>query len=152
MNFVRSVFGFKPKDETETPVPSVTTLTEDEVYDTVKDFLTKGLPNPSNKQIADKLGRTIEEVNVVRPRGPKLHSYYDDDDNKLGANEAPSSIHYDSEERREILAPLIGKSTLTQGGRKNHKTVSNKNKKKHKKNTTLRRRYKNKNRKSIKRK
>lgn len=149
MDYIRRALGMKPKDET--PVPSKPSLTADEVYDVVRNhFLIKGLPSPSNQQIADILGRTIEEVNVFRPPGPYLHTRYDD---KPGDESSP--IHDDSE-RMKILAPLIGtegKSTpSTQGGRKNHKTISNKNKKKHKKLSRRRRHHSKKNRKSMKRK
>jgi hypothetical protein len=125
MNFLRTVFGI-PKNETSVKPP----LTKKEVDDAVNDFLKDGNPNPSNKEIAEKLGRTIVEVNDFRRYVPSvLHTYYDSDS--------------DGEE-------MIGKSTSTQGGRKNNKTISNKNKKKHKK--LSRRRSNKKNKKSMKRK
>jgi hypothetical protein len=127
MNFLRTVFGI-PKNETSVKPP----LTKKEVDDAVNDFLKDGNPNPSNKEIAEKLGRTIVEVNVFRRYVPSVfHTYYDSDSDS------------DGEE-------MIGKSTSTQGGRKNNKTISNKNKKKHKK--LSRRRSNKKNKKSMKRK
>jgi hypothetical protein len=122
MSFFEGLFG-KAR-----PTSSSVKLTKKEVDDAVNDFLIDGNPNPSNQQIAEKLGRTILEVNVFRRYVPSvLHTRYDSDS--------------DDED--------IGKST-TQGGRKNNKTISNKNKKKHKK--LSRRRSNKKNRKSMKRK
>jgi hypothetical protein len=104
---------------------SVQDLTKKEVDDAVNDFLKDGNPNPSNQQIAEKLGRTIKDVNSVRRYVPSLlHTRYDSD----GENEA------------------------SQGGRKNNKTISNKNKKKHKKLSRQHRHHSKKNRKSMKRK
>lgn len=131
MSFLRRFFGI-PKNETSVKPP----LTKKEVDDAVNDFLKDGNPNPSNQEIAEKLGRTIKEVNVFRRYVPSvLHTKYDSD-----------SSGSDSDSGEEI----IGKSTSTQGGRKNNKTISNKNKKKHKK--LSRRRSNKKNRKSMKRK
>ena len=139
MNFLRRALGIN--NEASVPdAPSKPPLTQQEVDDIVKDFLIEGRPSPTNQQIAEKLGRTIEEVNVLRPPGPYLHTRYDSD----GENEA---IHYDTE-KMEILNPLIG----SQGGRKNHKTISNKNKKNYKKLSRRRRHHSKKNRKSMKRK
>jgi hypothetical protein len=81
MNFLR-VFNRKTSDAP----PSLSKradLTDKEVFDTERNhFLIKGLPSPSNQEIAEILGRKIEEVNVFRPPGPPLHKYYDDDDGK----------------------------------------------------------------------
>jgi hypothetical protein len=139
MNFLRRAFGINNEASVSVPdAPSKPPLTQQEVDDIVKDFLIEGRPSPTNQQIAEKLGRTIEEVNVLRPPGPYLHTRYDSD----GENEAIT-------EKMEILNKPIG----SQGGRKNHKTISNKNKKKYKKLSRRRRHHHSKkNRKSMKRK
>jgi hypothetical protein len=199
MNFLRRALGIN--NEASVPAaPSKPDLTQQEIDDIVKDFLIKGRPRPTNQQIAEKLGRTIEEVNNLRPPRPYLHKYYDsdgDDDHK--------PLYYNDPERQQIIDDFLketsgkakglgtdtifkarnaydhvrqGENTtrqqkintglplnqdrnlhfvkpitygaITYGGRS--KTISNKNKKKHKKLSRQRRHHSKKNRKSTKRK
>lgn len=112
---------------------SVQPLTQKEVDDAVNDFLKEYKPNPSNQEIADKLGRSVEEVNVFRI--PPPHSY----------------LHNRFEERkfdsREVSGkPLRDLSELYKNGGKSKKKL-NKNKK-----LSRRRKHSKKNRKSMKRK
>jgi hypothetical protein len=185
MEYLRNVFKVNSKDKT----PSLNKradLTSDEVFNTERNHFTiKGLPSPTNQQIADILGRTIEEVNVFRPLGPPLHTYYDGDDGKplykdherqkiidnfmeetkaLKTDGAIFKARNDERQRESttqqqkintgLRLPVNQDPNLrfvkpiTYGGRS--KTISNKNKKKHKK--LSRRRSSKKNRKSIKRK
>ncbi len=184
MAYFRKFLGMKSEDKT--PVPSKPPLTEEEIRKAEMFFLVKEGKVPSNQQIADKLGRNIEEVNVFRLPGQSLHTYYDGDDD--------GTPLYNDPERQQIIDETSGKAkgletddgaifkarnaydhvrqgesttrqqkintglplnqesnlrfVRTDGGRKNHKTISNKNKKKHKK--LSRRRSNKKNRKSMK--
>lgn len=193
MDYLRRALRMK----SETPVPSKPPLTEEEVFNIVDDYRIRDLPSPTNQQIAVILGRNIEEVNVIRPPGPSLPTYYDGDDD--------GTPLYNDPERQQIIDNFLketsgkakgletddgaifkarnaydhvrqGQSTTlqqkintarlplnqdpklrfvgrtTDGGRKNHKTISNKNKKKHKKLSRRRRHPSKKNRKSMKRK
>jgi len=141
----------------KTPVSSVPPLTEKEVYDTVDNLRIHGVVNPSNQQIADILGRKIEDVTTFRPIGAKLHKYYEDD-YKTGQEIPPPSraISLESSKKMEITREndptrakyfnaLLLNNRLQLAGRR-----TNKNKKKYKK--LSRRRIHKKNRKSMKRK
>jgi len=139
MDYLRKVLGMKSKDET--PVPSKPPLTEEEINEAEMSFLGEGKP-PSNKDIADKLERTIEEVNDVRRKmnerllgvattQPKANFFRP----SFPRNQDPESSNF----------PIPYKNS---GGRR-----TNKNKKKHKKLSRRRRHYHSKkNRKSMKRK
>ena len=72
MDFLKGLFGSGTPSSS-----SVQDLTKKEVDDAVNDFLKDGNPNPSNQQIAEKLGRTIENVNLLRRYVPSLlHNKY----------------------------------------------------------------------------
>jgi hypothetical protein len=102
MDYLRRALGMKSKDET--PVPSKPPLTEEEVFNTERNhFLIKGLQNPSNQQIAEILGRTIEEVNVFRPPGPSLPTYYDGDDDGTSL--------YNDPKRQQIIDDFLKKTS-----------------------------------------
>jgi len=108
---------------------SVQPLIKKDVDEAVNDFIKEYKPNPSNKEIADKLKRPVEEVNDFRPPGPYLHDRYNDS-------------NYDrSEVSKTSLRDL---SDFKNGGKSKKK--SNKYKK------LSRRRSNKKNRKSMKRK
>jgi hypothetical protein len=63
MNFLRMALGIN--NEASVPAaPSKPPLTQQEIDDIVKDFLIEGRPSPTNQQIAEKLGRTIQEVKL----------------------------------------------------------------------------------------
>jgi hypothetical protein len=90
MAFFRNLFK-----ERSAAAPSRPNLKENEVYDIVQDFFIKDR-NPTNQQIADILERTIEEVNVIRPPGPYVHTRYDgEDDGK--------PLYNDHERRQKII-------------------------------------------------
>jgi ABC-type Zn uptake system ZnuABC Zn-binding protein ZnuA len=154
MAFFRGLFS---KDETPAAAPLRRPLEEKEVDDVVQVFLTEGIPNPTNQQIADKLGRNVEEVTNFRPIGKKLPTYYDDDYGKTGQESlssraiSPENVKRMQETdpiRAKYLSTLVKEKKLKLGGRR-----TNKNKKKHKKLSRRRRHHHSKkNRKSIKRK
>jgi hypothetical protein len=151
------------KGETPAAAPLRPPLEEQEVYNIVQDFLTEGIPNPTNQQIADKLGRNVEEVTKFRPIGEKLPRYYDDDYGKTVQESLSSrAISPETVERMQAtvkrmqktdpirakyLNALVLNNRLQLGGRR-----TNKNKKKHKKISRQRRHHSKKNRKSMKRK
>jgi hypothetical protein len=132
------------KGETPAAAPLRPPLEKQEVYNIVQDFLTEGIPNPTNQQIADKLGRNVEEVTKFRPIGEKLHRYYDDDYGKTVQESLSSrAISPETVERMQAtvkrmqetdpirakyLNALVLNNRLQLGGRR-----TNKNKKKHKK-------------------
>ena len=126
MEFFQRLFGSGTQSSS-----SVQDLTKKEVDDAENDFLKEYKPNPSNQEIADKLGRHVNEVNVIRI--PPPHSGLHDS--------------YDSSELSKT--PLRDLSELNKNGGKSKKNV-NKHKKKYKK--LSRRRSNKKNRKSMKRK
>lgn len=99
MEYLRRAFRMNPNDET----PSKPPLTSDEVFNTERNhFLIKGLPSPSNQQIANILGRTIEEVNFFRPPRPPLHTRYDGDDD--------GKPLYNDPERQQIIEGFMEKT------------------------------------------
>jgi hypothetical protein len=101
MNFLRRALGIN--NEASVPAaPSKPDLTQQEIDDIVKDFLIKSRPRPTNQQIAEKLGRNIEEVNNLRPPRPYLHKDYDsdgDDDHK--------PLYYNDPERQQIIDDFL---------------------------------------------
>lgn len=88
------------------PTPSVSHLTAEQVDDVVKDFLKNGNPNPSNKEIAEKLRRPIEQVNIFRiaPQHSQLHTRYEDTTHYDRTN--LSSTPLKSPDVIKILQPL----------------------------------------------
>jgi len=161
-----SLFSFFSKGETPAAAPLRQPLEEKEVDVIVQDFRTKGLLSPTNKQIADILGRTVKEVTNFRPIGEKPHSHYDDDYGKMVQKSlssgaiSPETVErmQETAKRMKATGPIRAKyfnalvlnNRLQLGGRS--KTISNKNKKKHKKLSRRRRHHSKKNRKSMKRK
>lgn len=137
MSFFRTIFN------KEKPTPSVSHLTAEQVDDVVKDFLIKGNPNPSNKEIAEKLGRSIEEVNNIRiaPHDSHSHTRYED---KHYEPRELSSTPLKSGDVIKTLQPLQGRST----GGKSKKSLNKNNKKL----SRRRRHHSKKNKKSMKRK
>jgi len=140
MEYLRRALG-RMKSKDETPVPSKPPLTEEEINKAEMSFLGEG-KLPSNKDIADKLERTIEEVNDVRRKmnerllgvattQPKANFFFRP---SFPRNQDPESSKF----------PIPYKNS---GGRR-----TNKNKKKHKKLSRQRRHHSKKNRKSTKRK
>ena len=128
MEFFQRLFGSGTQSSS-----SVQDLTKKEVDDAENDFLKEYKPNPSNQEIADKLGRHVNEVNVIRI--PPPHSGLHD--------------RYDSSELSKT--PLRDLSELNKNGGKSKKSL-NKNKKKYKKLSRRHRHHSKKNRKSMKRK
>jgi len=63
---------------------SVQPLTQKDVDEAVNDFIKEYNPNPTNQQIADKLKRSVKEVNVFRRYVPSvLHTRYNDRSSKV---------------------------------------------------------------------
>lgn len=116
------------------PTSSSVELTQKEVDDAVNDFLKEYKPNPSNQEIADKLGRHVNEVNKFRipPPHSGLHDRYEE-------------RKFDSSELSKTQ--LRDLSDLNKNGGKSKKNVN-----KHKKLSRRRRHHSKKNRKSMKRK
>ena len=132
MDFIRGLFN---KSETPVPLKPPSPLTEKVINDTVSDLITNGTSNPSNQEIAEKLGRTTDEVTAFR-QGIK---------EKLPkSNFNPSFPPRDQKAKWPFPTP-----PTMNGGR----SKTNKNKKKHKKLSRQRRHPDSKkNRKSMKRK
>lgn len=139
MSFFRTIFN------KEKPTPSVSHLTAEQVDDVVKDFLIKGNPNPSNKEIAEKLGIPIEEVNIFRiaPQYSQSHTRYEDTTTHYDRTQL-SSTPLKSGDVIKTLQPLQGRST----GGKSKKSLNKNNKKL----SRRRRHHSKKNKKLMKRK
>jgi DNA-directed RNA polymerase specialized sigma subunit len=110
---------------------SVQPLTQKDVDEAVNDFIKEYNPNPTNQQIADKLGRSVEEVNVFR--NPPPHSYLHNryNDHKYHSSQVSKT-------------PLRDLSDFKNGGK------SKKNSNKHKKLSRRRKHHSKKNKKSMK--
>lgn len=114
---------------------SVQPLTQKkDVDEALNDLIKEYKPNPSNQEIADKLKRSIEEVNAFRNPPPHsyLHDRYNDD-------------NYDRSQVSKT--PLRDLSKLNKNGGK-----SKKNSNKHKKLSRRRKHHNKKNKKSMKHK
>ena len=135
MEFFQRLFGSGTQSSS-----SVQDLTKKEVDDAENDFLKEYKPNPSNQEIAEKLGRHVNEVNVIRipPPHSQSHRHYKDKYYEPGEL---SSRPLKSDGVIKTLQPLQGRSM----GGKSKKNVNKNNKK------LSRRRSNKKNRKSMKR-